>query len=236
MNVIPCLLLTFFLWSTATLASPLVALDVGHSLAEPGAFSARGRSEFAFNRDFAGVLAVSLHEQGLRVREINFSGDIQRLSERPAQATGSDFFLSIHHDSINASYLESWDWDGSAASYTDVKRGFGLFVSADNPHLQRSLRCASAMGEQLRQAGFVPTPWHGRKHRPADATNGVWYFDNLVVLYRTSLPAVLFEAGVIKHREEELQLLDAQRQAIMAEALTAALSACLGVKEKSAQE
>ena len=77
---------------------------------------------------------------------------------------------------------------------------------------------------------------NGRKHLAADAANGVWYYDNLVVLYRTTLPAVLFEAGVIKHREEELELLDPERQARMADALATGIAACLAVRGKSARE
>ena len=233
-----CLLLfALFSWSTAALAlPPLVAVDVGHGVRDSGAISARGRSEFEFNRVFAGVLAGALRARDLGVREINFAGDIGSLAERPAQAAGSDFFIAIHHDSISLPYLKFWDWDGSEASYTELKRGFGLFVSAKNPDLATSLRCASSMGAMLRRAGFVPTPWHGRNHLAADAENGVWYYDNLVVLYRTTLPAVLFEAGVIKHREEELDLLDPERQARMADALVTGIAACLFVTGKSAQE
>ena len=55
----------------------------------------------------------------------------------------------------------------------------------------------------------------------------VHYYDNLVVLYRTTLPAVLFEAGVIKNRDEELMLLDADRQARMADGIATGIAACL---------
>ena len=83
------------------------------------------------------------------------------------------------------------------------------------------------MGAMLRRAGFVPTPWHARKHVAADAENGVWFYDNLVVLHQATFPAVLFEAGVIKHRDEELALLDPERQSRMAEALATGIAACL---------
>lgn len=222
----------FFLSTVAGATPPLIAVDVGHGLKDPGATSARGVTEYAYNRIFAQVFADALRERGLRVREVNFSGDIGSLAARPATAAGSDFFVSIHHDSISPQYLGFWDWDGSEASYTDFKRGFGIFVSTRNPDLSASLRCASSMGAMLRRAGFEPTPWHGRKHHPADATNGVWYYDNLVVLHRMTLPAVLFEAGVIKHREEELELRDPERQARMADALVTGIAGCLFVKEK----
>ena len=51
-----------------------------------------------------------------------------------------------------------------------------------------------------------------------------------MVLYRTTLPAVLFEAGVIKHRDEELALQDAERQERMADALATGIAACLFVR------
>ena len=92
------------------------------------------------------------------------------------------------------------------------------------------------MGAMLRRAGFAASDWHGRKHQAADAHNGVWYYDNLVVLYRTRLPAVLFEAGVIKHKDEELELRDPARQARMADALASGLAACLQVTGKPARD
>jgi N-acetylmuramoyl-L-alanine amidase len=119
------IILACFLASTATgAAPPRVAVDVGHTLADPGASSARGRSEFAFNLDFAKVLAAALRAEKIKVQEVNFDGAIGNLAERPAQARGSDFFIAVHHDSIAADYLEFWDWDGEEASYTTLKRGF----------------------------------------------------------------------------------------------------------------
>ncbi len=217
----------FCLCTAAVAEAPLVAVDVGHTLTDPGAISARGRSEFSFNQVLGRQVADALLSRQLGVREVNFAGDIASLYARPQAAAGSDFFISIHHDSIGEAYLKPWQWEGKAQTYTDVKRGFGIFVSANNPDLATSLRCASTIGAVLRRAGFEPSPWHSRKHFPADAENGVWYYDNLVVLYRTRLPAVLFEAGVIKHRDEELELLDPERQARIADAVATGIAACL---------
>jgi N-acetylmuramoyl-L-alanine amidase len=226
------ILALFFRMTVALAAPPLIAVDVGHGTIDGGATSARGRPEFAFNREFADVLAEVMRGRGQDVREINFAGDIGSLAARPKQAAGSDFFVSIHHDSIGESWLKPWVWEGKEQTYTDVKRGYGIFVSARNPDLETSLRCASTMGSLLRRAGFAPSTWHGRTHSAADAENGVWYYDNLVVLYRTTIPAVLFEAGVIKDRDEELELADPERQARMADALATGIAACLSVKEK----
>jgi N-acetylmuramoyl-L-alanine amidase len=215
---------------------PVVAVDVGHGVRDGGAISARGRSEFAFNRDFSELLAGQLEAHRITVREINFDGHIDSLVARPEAASGSDFFVSVHHDSVSEAYLQAWVWEGRSLTYTDVKQGYGIFVSAANPFPETSLLCASAVGAMLRRAGFEPTQWHGRKHQPADAENGVWYYDNLVVLYRTTLPALLFEAGVIKHRDEELLLRDPVRQRRMADALASGIAACLQVTGKSAPE
>ena len=61
----------------------VVAIDVGHGLRDSGAISARGRPEFAFNRQFAGVLEAALLAHGMAVRAVNFAGDIGSLAERP---------------------------------------------------------------------------------------------------------------------------------------------------------
>ncbi len=207
---------------------PRIAVDVGHTRSDGGALSARNRPEFEFNLALAQQVTAALRTQQMEVREINFDGSIPSLGARTEQAAGSDLFISIHHDAINEAFLLPWVWNGMAASYSEEKRGYALFISPRNPDYARSQRCALAMADRLRQAGFTPTPWHQRKHQPVDADLGVWqHRDNLVVLYRTTLPAILVEAGVIKHREEELELLDPQRQARMAEALAAGIADCL---------
>jgi len=226
-----CLFLALVLlaqWSLA--AVPEVAVDVGHGLKDSGAISARGKPEFEFNQVLARQLGQALLGHPLHVREVNFDGAIRKLAERPAQAVGSDLFISIHHDSIDEQYLQTWLWQGQTQTYTDVKEGFGLFISARNPDVATSLRCAVVMGLMLRRAGFEPSTWHGRSHLAADAQNGVWYYDNLVVLHAATMPAVLVEAGVIKRRDEELALLDPQSQARMADALATASAACLSVR------
>lgn len=217
-------------------AAPGVAVDVGHTLEAPGATSARGRPELLFNAELAERLARALEERGLQVVPVNFDGRIGSLDARPAQARGADFFISIHHDSVRADLLQPWEWNGRQLSYSEAKRGYALFVSASNPDPESSLTCASTIGAWLRRQGFTPALEHRWKHVAADAENGVWYYDNLVVLYRTTLPAVLFEAGVIKHRDEELELRNPARQARMADALATGIAACLQVRGKPARD
>jgi len=209
-----------------------IAVDVGHTLAEPGATSARGRPEFDFNRVLAERLVGELQVRRLMPRLINFDGRIAQLAARPEQAVGAHLLISIHHDSVHADLLQEWDWDGTIQTYSDLHSGFALFVSRRNPDLAMSLRCASAVGARLRRLGFSPATHHARPQvgptRPAaDEDNAVHYYDNLVVLHRSTTPALLFEAGVIKHRAEELSLRDPKQQDRMADAIATGLAACL---------
>lgn len=204
-----------------------VAVDVGHTLAAPGATSARGREEFAFNRDLALALVPALRARGFEVQLINADGRIGSLQARPREAAAADFFVSIHHDSVNAFELRPWTWQGRALDYNDDFAGHSLFVSRDNPDTARSILCARVIGARLQRLGFVPTHKNGRRRTYADPMHAVHYYDGLAVLRHARIPAVLFEAGVIKNRDEELLLRDPARQARMADGIASAIAACL---------
>ena len=225
------LLICAALWLAlpARAGAPVVAVDVGHTLDAPGATSARGRSEFEFNRDLARAVAAALRSRGIDARLVNEDGRIARLHDRPHAVPAADFFLSIHHDSVSAHELTPWIWQGRALDFNDEFAGHSLFVSQANPQPAASLTCARAIGARLQRLGFVPTAKNARRRAYADPALAVHWYDNLVVLYRTALPAVLFEAGVIKHRDEELQLRDTARQRRMADGIATGVAACLQV-------
>ena len=211
---------------------PLVAVDVGHYLAEPGATSARGRAELEFNRDLAALVRAELQARGIRVLLVGADGDMAVLARRTAAARGADLLLSVHHDSVQPHYLEEWVHEGETRRFSDRFAGFSLFVSRRNPELAASLVCASAVGAALRGAGFVPSLYHaepipGESKPFADRANGVHYYDNLVVLHTATQPAVLFEAGVIVNRAEELALRDPGAQRRMAAAVADGVKSCL---------
>jgi len=209
--------------------APVVAVDVGHTLAAHGATSARGRSEFEFNRDLAREVAAALIQRGIAAHVVNDDGQIGSLRDRPKAVPEADLFISIHHDSVSEHQLKPWTWQGQTLDYNDDYAGHSLFVSHDNPEPAASLTCASAIGARLQHMGFVPTDKNARHHAWADAADTVHWYDNLVVLYRTSLPAVLFEAGVIKNRDEELRLRDPAYQQRMADGIATGIAACLQV-------
>lgn len=204
-----------------------IAVDVGHTLAAPGATSARGRVEFEFNRDLALQVTAALARLDLRMVVVNADGRIESLAARPAQVPDADFFLSIHHDSVGERELEPWLWAGQTQYFSDRWAGHSMFVSRRNPDAARSLMCASAIGARLVRAGFVPTDKNARRRDYADAQHATHFYDDLVVLYRARQPAVLFEAGVIRHRDEELLLRDPRRQALMAGEIATGIAACM---------
>lgn len=210
-----------------------VALDVGHFREEPGALSARGRPEFEFNRDLALEVRAALRARGIGTRVIGADGMMSRLSSRTAAANGSDFFLSLHHDSTQPQYLNFWMDHGEERIYSDRFAGFALFVSRKNVDAEASLRCASAIGAALRGRGFAPSLYHaepipGESKPFADRENGVHYYDNLIVLETARSPAVLLEAGVIVNRDEELKLLSPDHRGHIAAAVADGLERCLG--------
>lgn len=227
---IPCgLLLAALMLAGRAAAMPAggVAVDVGHTLAAQGATSARGRGEFEFNRELALAVVDALRGRGFVVGLINEDGRISSLQARPRVAEGADLLLSIHHDSVDAEALRPWVWQGRTLHYNDDFAGHSLFVSRDNPDTARSILCARAIGARLQRLGFAPTHKNGRRRGYADRMHAVHYYDGLAVLRHAAMPAVLFEAGVIRNREEELLLRDPARQARMADAIATGVAACL---------
>jgi N-acetylmuramoyl-L-alanine amidase len=51
----------------------------------------------------------------------------------------------------------------------------------------------------------------------------VYRYDQLIVLRKTRMPAVLLEAGSISNRDEELEMMSPERQDIIASGVTEAV-------------
>ena len=96
----------------------------------------------------------------------------------------------------------------------------------------RACDCARAIGEQLRKKGYVPSPHHVEpirgENRPwAEPSNGVYYFDDLVVLKTATIPAVLLEAGIIVNRDDEIALAETKTRERISQAIGDGLARCL---------
>ncbi|MGH9579207.1 MAG: N-acetylmuramoyl-L-alanine amidase, partial [Terriglobales bacterium] len=219
------------LWLAPVALAARIAVDIGHYLEKPGVISARGVTEFEYNRRLALEVAEALQRAGHRTLLIGDDGLAEDLGRRAPRARGLDLFISIHHDSVQPRFLSSWDHGGETLLYSDQFSGFSLFVSRLNSHTEASLKCASAIGAALQGAGFTPSRYHADpivgENRPfADEANGVHYFDNLAVLKTASIPALLFEAGVIVNRDEELRMRNPAVRRRIADSVAAAIGTC----------
>ena len=203
-------------------------IDVGHTLTVGGATSARGVYEYEFNLRLAKAVAHKLTDAGFdrTVLMITSEAPHAGLFKRSARANamGADLFLAIHHDSVPDPMLEKWTYDGVEHTYNDRFPGHSIFISNDNPQRGRSLEFASLLGAQLKARGLKYTPHYTerfmghRRRELVDAVNGVYRYDQLIVLRTTHMPAVLLEAGSIINRKEELELAKPERVALVADA------------------
>ncbi len=220
-------------WLTSAAFAASVAVDVGHYREKPGVISARGVTEFEYNLQLAREVVEALQRAGHEMLLIGDDGLAEKLDARAPRADGWDLFISIHHDSVQPPFLSDWDFEGVTLQYSDRFSGFSLFVSRLNGHADASLKCASAIGAALRGAGFARSRYHADpivgEDRPfADEVNGVHYFDDLAVLRTANIPALLFEAGVIVNRDEELRMRNPAVRKKMVDAITNAVGVCLG--------
>lgn len=210
----------------------VVAVDPGHTLAQPGASSARGVPEVRFNDRLAARILAALHDAGFVRSFVTRRGDDAITLQQRAQladARGAQLLLSVHHDSAQPHKLQPWTYRGQPRGYTDQISGFSLFVSTLNAQPARSESFARLLGARLLAACQHPTLHHaepiaGEGRELLDARIGLYRFDELAVLRRASMPAVLFEAGVIVHRDEERRLRSAAQQRRTAAAVVAAVA------------
>lgn len=203
----------------------IVAIDVGHTKASPGAISVTGQPEYEFNLRIAQRL-----EETLRTKSPNDPNTIKSFiisSEKPMALTtrtkiatkrNADLFVSIHHDSAQDQYLEEREVNGQEQRFTDEFSGYSIFVSRKNQRYDESLELAKRIGRAMKSANFPFARHHHQRipgeNRPyADEEAGVYAFDDLVVLKTATMPAVLVECGVIVNPKEEQDLLTKKRQA-----------------------
>lgn len=211
----------------------VVAIDIGHTVATSGATSARGEGEFQFNQRVARQLFSRLQKSAVIAPYlINPDGGRIGLVDRPklAAAKGAELLISIHHDSANDKYLQSWDpnGDGRTQKYSDRFRGFGIFMSMKNRQNDRSLQFARLIGDSLKSQGFTFSPHHaepikGENRQIIDEARGIYQYDDLIVLKHAPMPAVLVECGVIINRAEEVELKKTEVQGKIAEAIATAI-------------
>jgi N-acetylmuramoyl-L-alanine amidase len=199
-----------------------IAIDVGHTPEAPGATSARGVPEYKYNLQLAKQIRATLIEGGFsRITLITARGaGRSQLLERTARADilGVNLFLSIHHDDVQDHYHQRWRHNGSTRLFSDKFSGYSIFVSRANQHFEDSLSFAQLLGAALMTRGMRYSEHHaeaipGERRELVDREKGVYIYDQLVVLKFVKAPAVLFEAGIIVNRTEELLLSSSEGRA-----------------------
>ncbi len=216
-------------------ASSKTVIDVGHTAAVPGALSARGVPEYAFNLALAREIGRELRAAGFDRTVLMITAEAPKpgLFQRAARANAlnADLFLAIHHDSVPDRLLETWQYEGQKQYFNDRFPGHSLFISDENADPATSLAFGRLLGSALETRGLHYTHHYTeafmghRRRELLDPQAGVYRFDQLVVLRQTRMPAVLLEAGSIVNRDEELLLATPERRALIAGAVVEAVDA-----------
>ncbi|WP_461350480.1 N-acetylmuramoyl-L-alanine amidase [Bradyrhizobium sp. USDA 4454] len=210
-----------------------IVLDVGHTAESEGAISARNVAEFIFNRRLARVIEERLKADGFAETRLLLTEGKARpsLFKRVASASNlhADLLLSIHHDSVPNKMLEDWEFEGRKSHFSDRFSGYSVFVSRENPDFRTSLRFAELVAKEMKAGGLhyaeqYSLPVMGSNQHPLlNKDTGVYSYDELIVLRKTAMPAVLLEAGSIINRDEELAMDSPERRNIIAGGVAAAV-------------
>jgi N-acetylmuramoyl-L-alanine amidase len=208
-----------------------IVIDPGHTPERGGAVGAQGIFEVRYNDALAQKVCDALRAAGFTPVLTRTPSEEISLDARAqlANAGHADLFLSIHHDSAQPRYLEKVK-AGALDAYRTTKpiRGYSLFVSQLNPQFANSYRFAALLGDQLLAMGRVPSLHHaepipGENRAMLDTMRGIYRFDDLVVLKKTAIPAVLLEVGVITDPADEAYVRSNTTQAQIVEAIVSAV-------------
>jgi N-acetylmuramoyl-L-alanine amidase len=210
-----------------------IVVDVGHTPESEGAISARNVAEFVFNRRLALGIEQKLKAEGFTETKLLVTEGKARASlvRRVAVANNlpANLFLSIHHDSVPDKLLENWEFAGKKSHFSDRFSGYSVFVSRSNADFKTSLAFAELVAKEMKAQGLkyaeqYTQPIMGRYQHPLlNKETGVYSYDELIVLRKTRMAAVLLEAGSIINRDEELKMDSAERRDIISSGVAAAV-------------
>jgi len=210
-----------------------IVLDVGHTAESEGAISARNVSEFTYNLRLAKRIEAKLKAEGFAETKLLVTeGKARRSLFRRVDAASdlrADLLLSIHHDSVPNKFLEEWEFEGKKSRYSDRFSGYSVFVSRSNPDYRTSLAFAELIAKEMKAQGLdyakqYSQPIMGRYQRELlNKETGVYRYDELIVLRKTSMAAVLLEAGSIINRDEELHMGSQERRDLISSGVASAM-------------
>lgn len=186
----------------------IVMLDAGHGGWESGATS-NGASEEDMNLNLAQKLTGELNNRGYEVINTREGDTTVSLGDRSTEANASnaDIFISLHHNALNG------DAEGIETFYYEYTVGYEPAQNSEE-HNDGQRLANSAYLAELIQAELIA----GR-----DAVDRGVKTDTFSVLRETDVPAVLVEFGFIDNDSERAQLLNAEYQDIMVNAVANAV-------------
>jgi len=193
-----------------------VVVDAGHGGSDPGATGLGGVREKLVTLRIAQALRPRLEAQGLRVVLTRDSDRTLSLEERTAiaEGVGGDLFLSIHANAAPRPQLqgiETYYLDKSHERHTlRVAALENGVAAAELDPLQRTL-ASFRVSQSSEQSALLASAVHGELVRglarrfggvrDLGVKTGPFY-----VLFLSSMPSILVEAGFLTHREEARRL------------------------------
>jgi N-acetylmuramoyl-L-alanine amidase len=219
-------------WSeNSSAAKPVVVIDAGHTKKMPGARGLSGRYEVEYNDALVASIATALAKAGFVTILTRKPDQEIKLEERAdiANTYNALIMLSIHHDSAQLVHLEPFEKIGQKLYRTrEPIAGYSLFVSKKNRQFDKSFSAAGLLGEELKKIGRKPSLHHaepipGEGRELLDARLGIYRYDDLIVLKKVEIPAVLLEVGVIVDQDDEALVTQAGHQQAIAGAIVQSL-------------
>ena len=239
-----CLLGALTWFAPASAAGMKILLDPGHSptSGQQGALGMRGVYEVTYNDQFAARLVKALQVASVEVRLSRQPYQNMGLEERARAANDwrPDLFLSLHHDSAQPVHLKAVPLLNQAGQQggeiiqvyqtTQPIAGYSIFVSMRNADFPDSYRFAQLLGQSLLKLRRPPNLYHagdiaGERRELLNTTLGIYRYDNLAVLAKTQVPAVLLEIGVIVDPADERYVSDERHQDALCRAIVSAVLA-----------
>ena len=186
---------------------PVLALDSGYSINDPGMAGVRGKREVEYNDRFVNELIPRIEAAGWEVKltrgDYGYVSDKHRAEQ--ANIWEADLLLSIHHDVSPKRYLKSEVKDGVTVNKsTQSFEGYSMYVSKQNKKYRASLCFAQRLGFRLKPLQRDPAYFH-KEHEglPLVVKEYGIYERDIPLLRDAEIPAVQVKVGVVTDPQDE---------------------------------